>query len=171
MTGTACPASPEFSKFYHKSVTVIPPDRPCVRIDYPDLIFADKNAKYRAIVAEIKKLHAAGQPVLCGTCSIEESELLAGLLRNDLKDISVLNAKNDAEEARIIAEAGKPGAVTISTNMAGRGVDIRLGGSDGADYDRVCARGGLYVIGTNRHESVRIDDQLRVVQAGRVIRA
>lgn len=161
MTGTACPAAPEFSKFYHKSVTVIPPDRPCIRTDCPDLIFADRKAKHRALAAEIKKAHAAGQPVLIGTCSIEESEQLADLLREEVKALSVLNAKNDAEEAKIIAEAGRPGAVTISTNMAGRGVDIRLGGADGADFDKVCALGGLYVIGTNRHESVRIDNQLR----------
>ncbi|NCB51774.1 MAG: accessory Sec system translocase SecA2 [Clostridia bacterium] len=161
MTGTACPAAPEFLKFYHKSVTVIPPDRPCIRADYPDLIFADKNAKYRALAAEIKKAHIKGQPVLIGTCSIEESEHLASLLRDDTDNLAVLNAKNDADEAGIIAEAGKPGAVTISTNMAGRGVDIRLGGTDAADYDKVCALGGLYVIGTNRHESVRIDNQLR----------
>lgn len=161
MSGTARQAASEFLKFYNTSVTVIPPDRPCIRTDHPDWVFVTKADKYRALVAEIKKVHAAGQPVLIGTCSIEESESLADMLRGDIKNLSVLNAKQDAEEAEIIAEAGMPGAVTISTNMAGRGVDIRLGGTDEKYYGKVCALGGLYVIGTGRHESVRIDNQLR----------
>ncbi|SHI15794.1 preprotein translocase subunit SecA [Sporobacter termitidis DSM 10068] len=161
MTGTARPAAAEFLKFYDKSVTVIPPHRTCVRADHPDVIFTHRAAKYRAVAGEVKKAHRAGRPVLVGTGSIEESERLAGVLRPDIPEIAVLNAKNDAEEALIITDAGRLGAVTISTNMAGRGVDIRLGGSRGEDYDKVCALGGLYVIGTNRHESVRVDDQLR----------
>ena len=161
MTGTACPAAAEFLKFYNKSVTVIPPNKPCIRVDYRDYIFTDKQEKYRAIAREVKKVHTTGQPILIGTCSIEESELLAELLRCDLSNISVLNAKQDAEEARIIADAGMLGAVTISTNMAGRGVDIQLGGANAQSCDEVRALGGLYVIGTNRHESRRIDNQLR----------
>lgn len=161
MTGTARSAAAEFLKFYNKSVTVIPPDKPCIRADYPDFIFTSRNAKYRALVEEIKKVHAAGQPVLIGTCSIEESEHIAALLREDIKNLNVLNAKQDAEEAGIIANAGMLGAVTISTNIAGRGVDIRLGGANAENCDEVCALGGLYVIGTTRYESERIDNQLR----------
>lgn len=161
MTGTARSAAAEFQRFYNTSVTVIPPDRPCIRTDFPDLIFADKRAKLAALTAEIRKIHATGQPILIGTSGIEESELLADRLRGDIETLVVLNARQDAEEAAVIANAGMPGAVTISTNMAGRGVDIRLGGADEAYYGEVRALGGLYVIGTNRHESVRIDDQLR----------
>ncbi len=161
MTGTAVPAAAELFRFYDKSVTVIPPHRTCIRIDRPDIIFTHKQAKYDAVAAEIRKAHQAGRPVLLGTCSIEESELLADML-SDIPGIAILNAKNDEGEAGVIADAGSYGAATISTNMAGRGVDIRLGGKN-ADtaYDQVCALGGLYVIGTNRHESVRIDNQLR----------
>ncbi|HEX3025894.1 MAG TPA: accessory Sec system translocase SecA2 [Clostridia bacterium] len=161
MTGTACPSASEFYEFYEKTVTVIPPHKPCIRIDHPDLIFTHKDAKHQALVKEIEKVHALGRPVLVGTATVEESEYLAKLLRPYLPGITVLNARNDAEEAGIIANAGKRGAVTISTNMAGRGVDIRLGGGDTMEYQEVCALGGLYVIGTNRYESLRIDQQLR----------
>jgi preprotein translocase subunit SecA len=161
MTGTAVPAAAELLRFYNKSVSVIPPHHPCVRLDRDDIIYTDKEAKVKAITEEIRKTHRAGRPVLVGTGSIEESEHLAGLLRADIPAIVVLNAKNDEEEAAVIANAGALGAVTISTNMAGRGVDIRLGGTTAADYDKVCALGGLYVIGTNRHESSRVDNQLR----------
>jgi preprotein translocase subunit SecA len=161
MTGTACPAAAELLRFYKKSVTVIPAHKPCIRIDHPDVIFTHKEAKYRAVTAAIMEAHQKGRPVLLGTCSIEESEHMAELLRNDIPDIAVLNAKNDEAEGDIIAGAGRLGAVTISTNMAGRGVDIKLGGKDQAEYDTVCALGGLYIIGTNRHESVRVDNQLR----------
>lgn len=161
MTGTAGSSAHEFYEFYNKSVTVIPPHRPCIRIDHPDYVFATKEAKYQAVVGEIRKVHAAGRPILVGTATIEESEYLAATLRPYVPGVTVLNAKNDAEEAEIIANAGKPDAVTISTNMAGRGVDIRLGGRNGEKFDQVCALGGLYVIGTNRYESVRIDNQLR----------
>lgn len=161
MTGTACSAAPEFREFYNKAVTVIPPNRACIRNDRDDVIFTHKDAKFAAIAEEIKREHAAGRPILVGTSSIEESEYLAGMLREDIGDISVLNAKHDEEEAEIISNAGRIGAVTISTNMAGRGVDIHLGGRDAADHAKVCSLGGLYVIGTNRYESVRIDNQLR----------
>ncbi len=161
MTGTAVPAASEFMKFYDRSVTVIPPNLPCIRTDHPDVIYSSRERKFRAVAEEIVKTHHSVRPVLVGTSSVEESEYLADLLRGDVPGLNVLNAKNDAEEAAVIADAGKLGAVTISTNMAGRGVDIRLGGKDGVDYDEVCRLGGLYVISTNRHESVRVDNQLR----------
>ena len=161
MTGTAVPAAAELLRFYGKSVAVIPPHTPCVRADLPDLVFTHKQAKYGAVAAEAARAHAAGRPVLIGTSSVEESELLAELLRERIPGIAVLNAKNDEAEAAVVADAGQAGAVTISTNMAGRGVDIRLGGKDGAGSDAVRAVGGLYVIGLNRHESVRVDNQLR----------
>ncbi|NLT13207.1 MAG: accessory Sec system translocase SecA2 [Clostridiales bacterium] len=161
MTGTACPAAAELLRFYQKSVTVIPPHRPCIRIDHPDIIFTHKEAKYAAVAAEIREAYKKGRPVLLGTCSIEESEHFVDMLRVDIPDIAVLNAKNDEAEADIIADAGRIGAVTISTNMAGRGVDIKLGGKDSEGYDKVRALGGLYIIGTNRHESIRVDNQLR----------
>jgi preprotein translocase subunit SecA len=161
MTGTASSSAPEFYEFYNKIVTVIPPNKPCIRIDHPDVIFTHKEAKYHAIIKEIKTMHATGRPILVGTSTVEESEHLVELLRPYVQEFFVLNAKNDAEEAEIIANAGKLYAVTISTNMAGRGVDIRLGGKNAEEYERICNLGGLYVIGTNRYESVRIDNQLR----------
>lgn len=161
MTGTACSSASEFYTFYNKAVTVIPPNKPCIRIDHPDVIFTHKEAKYHAVVEEVIKVNATGRPILVGTSSIEESECLASMLKPYIQNVSVLNAKNDAEEAEIIANAGGLYSVTISTNMAGRGVDIRLGGKYAVDYDRVCSLGGLYVIGTNRYESIRIDNQLR----------
>lgn len=161
MTGTARPAAAELLRFYDKNVTVIPPDKPCRRLDHPDVIFTHKQAKVAAVVSEVLRAYEAGRPVLLGTSSIEESEQLADLLCGMLPDINVLNAKNDEAEADIIANAGRRGAVTISTNMAGRGVDIRLGGENEEDGDAVRALGGLYVIGTNRHQSVRVDNQLR----------
>lgn len=161
MTGTASSSASEFYEFYNKAVTVVPPYRPSIRIDHPDFVFATKEAKYEAVVGEIQKVHTEGRPVLVGTATIEESERLDAMLWPHVPELTVLNAKNDAEEAEIIAGAGKPGAVTISTNMAGRGVDIRLGGRYGEECEKVCSLGGLYVIGTNRYESVRIDSQLR----------
>jgi preprotein translocase subunit SecA len=140
---------------------VVPPHRRNVRKDGPDVIFTHRGAKYRALVSEIEKVHRSGRPVLVGTLTVEESEALAADLRDAGVDCQVLNAKNDEQEARIVAEAGARGAVTIATNMAGRGTDIRLGGGEVAGYEEVAALGGLYVIGTNRHESQRIDDQLR----------
>jgi len=161
MTATARPAAEELENFYGLKVVPIPPNRPCVREDLPDVIFTHKDAKLHALIAEIKRANAAGRPVLVGTSSVEESESLARSLGEAGVVCRVLNAKNDEAEAEIIAEAGAVGAVTISTNMAGRGTDIRLGGAGEEDRERVVALDGLYVIGTNRHESRRIDDQLR----------
>jgi len=140
---------------------VIPPHKPCVREDHPDRLFPTKAAMSRALVREISEVHRTLRPILVGTRSVAESQQLAETLRKLGLDCAVLNAKQDEHEARIIADAGRPGAITISTNMAGRGVDIRLGGEDEAEREAVAKLGGLYVIGTNRHESRRIDRQLR----------
>ena len=161
MTGTALPAEDELARVYELEVVTVPPHRPCIRIDEPDIIYASKDAKRRALVAGIARVHATGRPVLAGTVSVEESERLAADLSQAGIACRVLNARNDAEEAEIVAEAGALGAVTISTNMAGRGTDIRLGGAGERQRGEVVALGGLYVLGTNRHESRRIDDQLR----------
>ena len=152
MTGTAMTQSREFLYVYDLRVEAIPTNRPVIRVDHPDVLFLSKAGKEVAVLREIRRVHPTGQPILVGTASVEESERLG----RELADIPhrVLNARNDEAEAAIVAEAGWPGAVTISTNMAGRGTDIRLG-------DGVAALGGLYVIGTNRHESRRIDNQLR----------
>jgi preprotein translocase subunit SecA len=161
MTATARSAAHELADVYGLAVETIPPHRPCIRIDHPDLIFASKEEKRRALLDGITRVHATGRPVLVGTVSVQESERLAADLRRAGIGCRVLNAKNDAEEAAIIAEAGALDAVTISTNMAGRGTDIRLGGAGERERDAVVALGGLYVVGTNRHESRRTDDQLR----------
>lgn len=161
MTATAQPAAEELWNFYQLKVTVIPPHRPCRRIDLPDLIFTHQAAKHSALIREIAEQHARGRPVLVGTGSVRESEELATSLREAGIACQVLNAKNDEAEAMIIAGAGAAGAVTISTNMAGRGADIKLGGANEEDRDRVKALGGLLVLGANKHESRRIDDQLR----------
>src|SRR5499426_1221801 len=161
MTATAQPAAEELEGFYGLKVVPIPPNRSCVREDLPDMIFTHKDAKRRALIAEIKRANMTGRPVLVGTSSVEESETLARKLSEVGVVCRVLNAKNDEAEAEIIAKAGAISAVTISTNMAGRGTDIRLGGAGEEEHERVVALGGLYVIGTNRHESRRIDDQLR----------
>jgi preprotein translocase subunit SecA len=161
MTATAQSAAAEFHEVYGIGVTVIPTHMPCVRVDHADLLFTDRAAKERAIVDEIASAHATGRPILVGTASVAESERLALTLVASGVPCRVLNAKNDEVEAEIVAEAGAAGAVTISTNMAGRGTDIRLGGRTGSGRAQVVALGGLYVIGTNRHESRRIDDQLR----------
>ena len=161
MTATAQPAAEELNEFYDLKVVVIPPNRPCIRVDHPDIVFSHQEAKQSALLDEIAKVHATGRPILVGTSSVAESEHLAAALSQRGVRCVVLNAKNDAAEAKIIAQAGAPAAVTISTNMAGRGVDIRLEGETGQDRARVVALGGLYVLGTNRHESRRIDDQLR----------
>jgi preprotein translocase subunit SecA len=152
MTGTAATQAIEFQRVYSLHVEVIRTNRPVVRVDYPDALFRTKAEKEEAVAAEIRRIHATGQPILVGTASVEESERLSRALA-DLPH-SVLNARNDEAEAAIVAQAGQRGAVTVSTNMAGRGTDIRLG-------EGVAALGGLYVIGTNRHESRRIDNQLR----------
>jgi preprotein translocase subunit SecA len=154
MTGTAATQADEFWKVYKLPVTVIPTNRPMIREDLPDILYADKRAKSRALEEEIRCVHETGRPVLVGTASVEDSESLSLRLRVAGIPHSVLNARNDEVEAQIIARAGVLGAVTISTNMAGRGTDIVLG-------DNVADLGGLYVIGTTRHEARRIDNQLR----------
>jgi preprotein translocase subunit SecA len=152
MTGTAVTQSLEFLRLYGLHVEAIPTNRPMIRVDHPDVIFQTRAAKEQAVVAEIRRAHALGQPVLVGTGSVADSERLSDLLAGVPHE--VLNARNDEREAAIIARAGERGAVTVSTNMAGRGTDIRLG-------DGVIKLGGLYVIGTNKHASRRIDNQLR----------
>ncbi|MCX7745859.1 MAG: accessory Sec system translocase SecA2 [Clostridia bacterium] len=161
MTGTAITAALELKEFYGLDVVVIPTHKKCIRKDHPDMIFTHKEAKEKALLAEIKKAHKTGRPVLIGTGSVEESEQLAARLGEIDVPCRVLNAKNDEMEARIIAKAGEIGAVTVSTNMAGRGVDIKLGGEHEQEKEQVVSLGGLYVIGTNHHESRRIDSQLR----------
>jgi preprotein translocase subunit SecA len=162
MTATAQPAEEEFRSFYGLSIVVIPPAKKCIRKDYPDVIFKTKQEKYAAVVREIITVHETLRPILVGTQSVSESSLLATEIRNQGIECSVLNAKEDSYEADIVAHAGRPGAVTISTNMAGRGTDIRLGGENTAgEKNLVVGLGGLYVIGINRFESRRIDDQLR----------
>ena len=195
MTGTAMTESEEFEKIYNLEVVAIPPHRPLVRLDYEDLIFANEEAKFNAIVEEIKQRQETMQPVLVGTVAIETSERLSKALTKAKIKHEVLNAKQHEREAEIIAQAGRLGVVTIATNMAGRGVDILLGGNpegiarerlrkDGKDVTQVSndefkamvadiakelepARkqvleaGGLFVLGTERHEARRIDNQLR----------
>ena len=154
MTGTAKTEEEEFRDIYNMYVIQIPTNKPVIREDYSDLIFATAEGKYRAIVKEIKERHAKGQPVLVGTVAVENSEKLSKMLQKEHIPHEVLNAKNNAREAEIIAKAGEKGAVTIATNMAGRGTDIKLGKG-------VKELGGLCVLGTERHESRRIDNQLR----------
>ncbi len=161
MTATAASAAEELTDVYDLPVVVVPPNRPCVRADEDDLVFADRAARDRALIAEVEAVHATGRPILVGTASVGESEALAAALARCAIPCRVLNARNDEAEAAVVARAGDLAQVTISTNMAGRGTDIRLGGPDAARRDAVAALGGLYVIGTTRHESVRIDLQLR----------
>lgn len=161
MTATACASALEFKDIYALQVVKIPPNRPNIRTDYPHRIYTHKEAKYQSLVQVISSIHREGRPILIGTASVEESDMLAAELAAAGVPAQVLNAKNDAEEADIIARAGELGAVTVSTNMAGRGVDIRLGGGDPVQAEAVTRLGGLYVIGTHVNESVRIDNQLR----------
>jgi preprotein translocase subunit SecA len=154
MTGTAKTEEQEFQKIYGLDVIVIPTNKPMIRTDYPDVIYKTKAAKYRAVVKEIVELHKSGQPVLVGTTSITQSEDLSALLKKQGIPHNVLNAKYHEKEAMIVADAGQPGQVTIATNMAGRGTDIVLG-------EGVAEKGGLHILGTERHESRRIDNQLR----------
>ena len=154
MTGTAQTEAAEFAQIYNLDVISIPTNLPIKRVDKDDLIYKSENEKFKAVIEEIKIANAKGQPVLVGTASIEKSELFHKMLAKERIAHSVLHAKNHEKEAQIIAEAGAKGAVTIATNMAGRGVDIRID-------DEVRALGGLYIIGTERHESRRIDNQLR----------
>ena len=195
MTGTADTEAMEFNKIYKLEVVVAPPNRPMIRMDYPDVVYRTEPEKFRAVVEEIRELHEKGQPVLVGTISIEKSERLSGLLKKAGVKHVVLNAKYHEKEAEIVAQAGRKGAVTIATNMAGRGTDIVLGGNaeflarerlhrqnvdlaaltqeeweralDEVDQEfqqgreQVIAAGGLHILGTERHESRRIDNQLR----------
>jgi preprotein translocase subunit SecA len=189
MTGTADTEAPEFLKIYNLDVNVIPTNRTVMRADEDDLVFMDEDEKFEAICDEIAQVHKKGQPMLIGTVSIEKSERLSSLLTRRGVKHEVLNAKNHSREALIIAEAGAKGSVTIATNMAGRGTDIKLGGNPEyrarrragtsateeeyakaleieyetwrKDYEEVRSLGGLYVVGTERHESRRIDNQLR----------
>ncbi len=154
MTGTAQTEATEFAEIYGLEVISIPTNKPVIRKDEPDLIYKTEEEKFEAVIKKIKELHKKGQPVLVGTASIEKSELLHTLLKQEKLPHTVLNAKNHEKEAEIIAKAGVKGAITIATNMAGRGVDIKLG-------DGVKEIGGLAIIGTERHESRRIDNQLR----------
>jgi len=183
MTGTADTEAFEFREIYGLDVVVIPTNKPVARIDYNDLVYLSEEDKYKAVIEEIRDATAQGRPVLVGTASIESSERVSSALKAEKIQHSVLNAKNHANEAQIIADAGRPGVVTIATNMAGRGTDIKLGGNleleleqlenpTDADiqaakadwqsrHEAVLASGGLHIIGTERHESRRIDNQLR----------
>ncbi len=179
MTGTAATEAEEFNKIYKADVFIVPTHRPNIRIDHPDLIFKTEKAKYEAVANAIVEQYKKGRPVLVGTTSIDKNERLAKLLQQKGIPHELLNAKNHEREAHIIAQAGKKGAVTVATNMAGRGVDIVLGGEVQRDnykteaayekalaawqkeHDEVLEAGGLYVVGTERHESRRIDNQLR----------
>lgn len=165
MTGTALAAGEQLRQFYKLGVSPIPPNTPNIREDEADRLYINAAAKTDAIIDHVIEVHATGQPILVGTHDVAESEdLHRRLVRRGVPAV-VLNAKNDEEEARVIAEAGKLGVVTVSTQMAGRGTDIRLGGSDAADqsaeHDEVAALGGLHVIGTGRHRTERLDNQLR----------
>jgi len=163
MTGTAATSAEEFHKVYSLDVVLVPPNKETQRKDETDRIYKTENGKFKAIVGEIKVRHEIGQPVLIGTVSIEKNELLSKLLEREGIVHKILNAKNHEKEAEIIAQAGKFGAVTVATNMAGRGVDIILGGNppDSNEASKVRDAGGLHVLGTERHEARRIDNQLR----------
>jgi preprotein translocase subunit SecA len=163
MTGTASTEAEEFHKIYKLEVVSIPTNKPAVRKDDQDRIYKNEHAKFTAVVKEVKERVAKGQPVLLGTISIEKNEILSNLLAREGVMHNVLNAKNHEREAEFIAQAGRPGAVTLATNMAGRGVDIILGGNPPEPElaEKVRQAGGLHVIGTERHESRRIDNQLR----------
>lgn len=154
MTGTADTEAVEFKKIYNLDVAVIPPNKPMIRADYSDVIYKTESGKFQAVINEVLELHKEGIPVLVGTISIEKSEVLSGMLRRKGIPHHVLNAKHHEKEAEIIAQAGQPAAVTIATNMAGRGTDIVLGSG-------IVQKGGLHIVGTERHESRRIDNQLR----------
>jgi preprotein translocase subunit SecA len=161
MTATAVHVGEQLREYFKLEVAVIPSNTPNIREDEPDRIYSAHDTRDEALVEEIKLAHEKGRPVLIGTLDVKASELLAQQLAAVGVPSVVLNAKNDDEEAAIIAEAGALGAVTVSTQMAGRGVDIRLGGSDEKDREKVVELGGLYVIGSGRHDSRRVDDQLR----------
>lgn len=163
MTGTALTSKEEFFKVYGLEVASIPTNKPIARIDHDDLIFQTEFGKFKAVAKKVKELHHKGQPVLIGTVSIEKNELLSAYLKNEGIPHEVLNAKNHDNEGEVIAQAGRKGAVTVATNLAGRGVDIKLGGNPApaGAYEELKTLGGLFVIGTERHEARRIDNQLR----------
>jgi preprotein translocase subunit SecA len=169
MTGTAHTEAEEFKKIYNLEVIIIPTNRPNIRQDFSDIVYKTQAAKYTAIMAEVAELHAKGQPVLIGTKSIEQNDIVGQYLKKKRIPHQILNAKNHENEARIISEAGRLGAITVATNIAGRGVDIVLGGDPTGrkvsewqkEADQVKANGGLHIIGAVRHESRRIDNQLR----------
>lgn len=163
MTGTAETSAEEFYKVYGLETVVIPTNKPIARIDRNDLIFKTEVGKFAAIARKLKELHEKGQPVLVGTVSVEKNELLSEFLKKEGVPHEVLNAKNHEREGEIVAEAGRKGRVTIATNMAGRGVDIKLGGPNATEAERqeILDLGGLFVLGTERHEARRIDNQLR----------
>ena len=163
MTGTAATEAEEFKEIYGLQVVSIPTHKPMIRTDNPDVIYATEHEKFSAVIDEVSERHKAGQPVLVGTTSIEISERVSKLLKARKIPHNVLNAKQHEREAEIIAQAGRAGAVTVATNMAGRGTDIMLGGNppEQGEHERVVALGGLAIIGTERHESRRIDNQLR----------
>ncbi len=163
MTGTALTSAEEFLKVYGLDVIVVPTNREVIRKDHSDAIFQTEKGKFQAIAKKVKELNMKGQPVLIGTISIEKNELLSVYLKQEGVQHTILNAKNHEREGEIIAQAGKRGAVTIATNMAGRGIDIKLGGNPivPEEYEFVKSVGGLFVLGTERHEARRIDNQLR----------
>lgn len=163
MTGTAQTSAEEFFKVYGLQVIAVPTNQPVQRLDRNDLIYQTEKGKFAAIAAKVRELHEKGQPVLIGTVSIEKNELLALHLERERVPHVMLNAKNHEHEGEIIAQAGRKGSVTVATNMAGRGVDIKLGGATASqtEADEIRALGGLFVLGTERHEARRIDDQLR----------
>lgn len=163
MTGTALTSAEELYKVYGLEVVGVPTHRPVIRKDHSDLIFQTEKGKFQAIARKVKELNQKGQPVLIGTISIEKNELLSVYLKQEGVPHTILNAKNHEKEGEIIAQAGKKGAVTIATNMAGRGIDIKLGGNPQTqeEYEEVKNLGGLFVLGTERHEARRIDNQLR----------
>ncbi len=163
MTGTAATSSEEFYKVYGIETVIVPTNKSIARIDHNDLIFQTELGKFKAIARKVKELNKKGQPVLIGTVSIEKNEVLSEFLKAEGVPHEILNAKNHEREGEIVAQAGKKGAVTIATNMAGRGVDIKLGGNPGSKdmYEEVKSLGGLFVLGTERHEARRIDNQLR----------
>ena len=167
MTGTAATEADEFYKIYRLEVAVVPTNLPMARLGHPDLVFQNGEARWRAVVEDIVEMHEEGRPVLVGTTSIEASEELSERLKRRGVTHQVLNAKNHEHEASIISQAGRVGGVTVSTNMAGRGTDIILGGSDTdradwqEEHERVVQLGGLHVLGTEHHDARRIDNQLR----------
>ena len=161
MTGTAKTEENEFEQTYHMNVVQIPTNKPVIRADLNDKVYSTEREKFAAVAEEIIKIHSTGQPILVGTATIEKSEILSKLLTDKGLKHEILNAKNNKKEAEIVAKAGMVGNITIATNMAGRGTDIKLGNGDKDMEEQVKSLGGLYVLGTERHESRRIDNQLR----------